>query len=160
MWIEETINVAASRERVWRLVGDPGRYPRFMADISRWERSGAKRKGLGARYQVRLHAGSADLGGEIEVVELDEGWELAWTSVRGIEHRGRWRIRDGPKGGTEVTFRLIYGIPSAGGVYLLTSLLADQLSAHVGDVAIRPVKEPSGDRPEEVLDKGGASWCT
>jgi len=137
MWIEETINVAASRERVWRLVGDPGRYPRFMADISRWERSGAKRKGLGARYQVRLHAGSADLGGEIEVVELDEGWELAWNSVRGIEHRGRWRIRDGPKGGTEVTFRLIYGIPSAGGVYLLTSLLADQLSAPLLRASVR-----------------------
>ena len=148
MWIEETVNVAASRDRVWRLVGNPARYPRFLADISRWERSGEKRKGVGARYQVRLRAGSADLGGEIEVVELDEGWELAWTSVRGIEHRGRWRLRDGPNGGTAVTFRLIYGIPSAGGIYFLTSLLADQLSAPLLRASVRRTLEALRDQVE------------
>jgi hypothetical protein len=35
----------------------------------------------------------AEIGGLIEVVEWDEPCDLAWTSVTGIDQRGRWRLR-------------------------------------------------------------------
>ncbi len=129
MWVEEKITVRATRARVWKLVGDPARHPRFIPGVTLWEREGEKRKGIGARYDIRLRIGSADLGGIVEIVEEEAGWELAWTSVRGIDHRGRWRLRDGAGGTSEVTLRVIYGIPSARRLWLLPSFLAEQVSA-------------------------------
>ena len=37
---------------------------------------------------------SAEIGGLVEVVEYDEPRDLAWTSVTGIDQRGRWRLRE------------------------------------------------------------------
>ena len=52
-----------------------------------------------------MHVGSADVGGLIEIVEFDDGRDLAWTSVTGIDQRGRWRMRETPDGRTRVTLR-------------------------------------------------------
>ena len=41
-----------------------------------------------------MRVGSAEVGGLIELVEWDPGRDLAWTSVTGIDQRGRWRLRD------------------------------------------------------------------
>ena len=71
--------------------------PRFVPAITRFERrDGDERRepGVGARYSMRMHVGSADVGGLIEIVEYDEGRDLAWTSITGIDQRGRWRIRE------------------------------------------------------------------
>ena len=43
---------------------------------------------------MRMRAGSAEIGGLVEVVEWDEGRDMAWTSVTGIDQRGRWRLRE------------------------------------------------------------------
>nr|MBA2793780.1 SRPBCC family protein [Thermoleophilaceae bacterium] len=37
MRIEEQITIAASREEVWEVLGDPVGYPRFMPGITRFE---------------------------------------------------------------------------------------------------------------------------
>ena len=70
-----------------------------------------------------MHVGSADVGGLVEIVELDEGRDLAWTSVTGIDQRGRWRLRDLDEGGTRITLRLSYGAPG-GIVGALTEQIA------------------------------------
>jgi len=88
------------------------------------DRSTAERVAVGSRYAMRMHVGAADVGGLIEIVELDECRDLAWTSVTGIDQRGRWRLRDRPGGGTTVTLRFSYGSP--GGVL---GVIAEQLSA-------------------------------
>ena len=111
MRVERTVTIRAPRERVWTHLEDPARHSRFMHDATRWERRGSRRKGIGARYSVRLRIGAAHAGGEIEIVEYEPGWELAWTGVTGLEHRGRWRLRDAPGGGTRVTFRITYSSP-------------------------------------------------
>ena len=36
---------------------------------------------------------------------------MAWTSVTGIDQRGRWRLRETEDGRTRVTLRLAYGAP-------------------------------------------------
>ena len=109
MRVEETVEIRAPRAMVWERLADPAAYPGFMSSITRLDRAGPIRSGLGARYHIRLQVRSAHAGGLIEVVEFDPGWELAWSAVTGIGHRGRWRLRDGSGGGTRVTFRLIYG---------------------------------------------------
>jgi uncharacterized membrane protein len=81
--------------------------------------------GIGARYRIRLPVGTILLGGEVEIVECDDHDEMAWHSVTGVDHRGRWRLRPSRRGnGTEVTLRLAYQAP--GGIL---GLMADYVSA-------------------------------
>src|ERR671920_1162811 len=75
---------------------------------------------------MRMHVGSAHVGGLIEIVEWDEPREMAWTSVTGIEQRGRWRLREQDDGTTLVTLRLSYSAP---GTFLST--VADVVSARM-----------------------------
>ena len=44
-----------------------------------------------------MRVGSAEVGGLIEVVEFSPDCDLAWNSVTGIDQRGRWRLRAGPR---------------------------------------------------------------
>jgi hypothetical protein len=53
----------------------------------------AQMRFLRARYRILLHVGSADVGGLIEVVEWSPIGDMAWSSVTGIDQRGRWRLR-------------------------------------------------------------------
>ena len=41
-----------------------------------------------------MRVGSAEVGGLIETVEFGPERDLAWTSVTGIDQRGRWRLRE------------------------------------------------------------------
>lgn len=120
MRIEETIDVAAPRSIVWDYVTDPANYLECMEGLTRWEVAGAIDRGLGARYRILIHVGSADVGGLIEVVEWSPEGDMAWSSVTGIDQRGRWRLRDLPGGGTRITFRFAYGV-AGGGIWGLVS---------------------------------------
>jgi uncharacterized membrane protein len=120
MRIEQTIRVDAPRSVVWDYVTDPANYLEFMDGLTRWEVAGAIDRGLGARYRILLHVGSADVGGLIEVVEWSPEGDMAWSSVTGIDQRGRWRLRDTSDGGTRLEFRFAYGV-AGGGIWGLVS---------------------------------------
>jgi acyl-CoA synthetase (AMP-forming)/AMP-acid ligase II/uncharacterized membrane protein len=126
MRIEKSTVVAASRQRVWELISRPQDYPRFMQGITRFDAEGDANHGLGGRYSMRMHVGSADVGGLVEVVEYDEPGDLAWTSITGIDQRGRWRLRETDGGDTKVVLRLSYGAPGG-----LLAAIADRLAAPV-----------------------------
>jgi uncharacterized membrane protein len=106
--------IAAPIETVWAVVSDPERALSFMSAMTRWEVAGDRATGLGARYRMLFRIGSAEIGGLIEVVEWDEPRELAWSSVTGIDQRGRWRLREAPGGRTQAEIRLAYGVAGAG----------------------------------------------
>jgi uncharacterized membrane protein len=116
MRVAAEIDINAPQHAVWAFVDDPGRYLHFMAGITRWEVVGEPASGLGARYRMLMHVGSAEIGGLVEVVEHEVDCDLAWVSVLGIDQRGRWRLR--PRGGrdgvTHVELRLSYGVAGAG----------------------------------------------
>ena len=114
MRVGAAIKIGAPPAAVWELITDPARYLHFMAGATRWEVADDGTPGLGARYRTLMRVGSADVGGLIEVVEYDEGCDLAWTSVTGIDQRGRWRLRalDGDR--TRVELRLAYGVAGSG----------------------------------------------
>lgn len=125
MRVSAQVNVLAPPEQVWEVVSDPQRVLSFMSGITRWEVAGDQPTGLGARYQILLRVGSADIGGLIEVVEWTPGRELAWTSVTGIDQRGRWRLREAGEERTQVELRLAYGVAGSG----LSGWLAEHVAA-------------------------------
>ena len=132
MRVVASTQISAPRDRVWEVVSDPARALSFMSGVTRWEVEGDQRIGLGARYRVLFRIGAAEVGGLIEVVEWDDGRELAWTSVMGVDQRGRWRLRDLPNGRTRVELRMAYGVAGAGlSGWLAERVAAPTLSAHL-----------------------------
>ena len=114
MRTQASIEISAPAQAVWDVVADPARYLEFMSGVTRWEVKGKPAKGLGARYRMLLLVGSSEVGGLVEVVEAVEPRDLAWTSVTGIDQRGRWRLRARSQGRTHVELRLAYGVAGSG----------------------------------------------
>jgi uncharacterized membrane protein len=124
--------VAAPPQRVWDSVSDPQQVLSFMSGVTRWEVQTEEPTGLGARYRMLLRVGSAEIGGLIEIVEWDEPCDLAWTSVTGIDQRGRWRLRELPGERTRVELRLAYGVAGAGPAgWIAERIAAPAVSAHL-----------------------------
>jgi uncharacterized membrane protein len=127
MRVAAKTNVLAPIDQVWSFVSDPERVLSFMSGVTRWEVVDERRTGLGARYRVLFRIGAAEIGGLIEVVEWDEPTELAWTSVTGVDQRGRWRLRELSKGRTKIELRMAYGVAGSG----LWGWIAEQVAAPV-----------------------------
>jgi uncharacterized membrane protein len=117
--------LAAPLEDVWSIVTDPARVLSYMAGVTRWEVVGDRATGLGARYRMLFRVGAAEVGGLVEVVEFDPPCDFAWTSVTGLDHRGRWRLREAPGGRARVELRLSYVVAGAG----LSGWLAERIAA-------------------------------
>ena len=122
MRVQRDIRIDASREEIWELISRPDTYDGFWHGLTRLDRKNEE-EGLGARYALRMRVGSADLGGLIEIVECDEPGDMAWTSITGIDHRARWRLREADDGRTKVTLRLSWDAPG------LLGTVADRLGA-------------------------------
>ncbi len=103
--------IAAPREEVWSYIVDPERVLEFMDGMTQWQAQGKRRTGVGARFAMRIRVGSVELGGVVEIVEFDPPCDMAWTSVTGVDHRGRWRLRHGTDGRTHVELRVTYFAP-------------------------------------------------
>ncbi len=105
-----------------------------MSGITRWELQGdgdvVERTGrleLGSRIRMLIQVGSAEVGGLIEIVEYKDRSDLAWSSVTGVDQRGRWRLRDAGSGLTRVELRYSYGVAGAG----VAGLLAERVAAPI-----------------------------
>ena len=132
MRVAESIEVNAPPALVWAHVSDPGRYLHFMSGVTRWSVDGDRATGIGARYRMLLRVGSAEVGGLIEVVEFNEPNDMAWSSVTGVDQRGRWRLRDAGNGRTRVELRFAYGVAGSGLTGYVSELVAaPRLSSHL-----------------------------
>jgi uncharacterized membrane protein len=126
MRIDCSVVIDAPREAVWDYVTDPAGIVEFMDGLTRWEVASANDRGLGARYRILIRVGSADVGGLVEVVEWDPGGgNMAWSSVTGVDQRGRWRVRPlGPER-TRLHFRFAYGVAGGG----ISGMIAERVAA-------------------------------
>ena len=124
MRIEQKVTIDAPRHLVWEYVTEPANYPVFMEGLTRWDIAGDRHTGLGARYRVLFHVGAADVGGLIEIVEWQPESDMAWSSVTGVDQRGRWRIRAKSPERSKVEFRFAYGVVGGGVAGLLTEFAA------------------------------------
>ena len=125
MRIHAPIEISAPPEAVWEWVSDPTRALHFFSGVTRWEVCSDEPTGLGSRYRMLLRVGSAEVGGIVEVIEFSPNRDRAWTSVTGLDQRGRWRLRPRPGGRTHVELRLSYGVAGAG----LFGWIAEQVGA-------------------------------
>jgi uncharacterized membrane protein len=125
MRLNESTIIAASPQQIWDYLAEPNNALHYMSGVTRWEVQGERRTGLGARYRMLLRVGSAEVGGLIEMVEFSEPNDMAWSSVTGVDQRGRWRLRELAPGRTRVEFRFAYGVAGAG----LTGWLSEKVAA-------------------------------
>src|SRR4051812_40086197 len=132
MRVEQTITIDAPCDEVWDLVTDPETYTNILAGITRFDVEGRRQRGLGARYAMRMEVGSAQIGGLVGGVGFDAPRDMAWTSVTGLDHRVRWRLRENEDGTTRVTFRLSYQSPGA-----LLGTIADYVSSPLVERTLR-----------------------
>jgi uncharacterized membrane protein len=123
--IERKVTIDAPRELVWDYVTEPANYPVFMEGLTRWEVQGDRHKGLGARYRMLIRVGAAEVGGLIEIVEWQPEGDMAWSSITGVDQRGRWRLREFSDGRTRVTFRFSYGVAGGG----IAGLVAERVAS-------------------------------
>jgi uncharacterized membrane protein len=127
--VNSQIVVRAPRSAVWDTITDAEAYLDFMAGITRWEvdDGGDSKLGLGSRVRMLIRVGAAQVGGLIEIVECSQGSDLAWSSVTGIDQRGRWRLRNAGDGLTRVELRYSYGVAGAG----IAGLVAERVAAPI-----------------------------
>jgi uncharacterized membrane protein len=123
--LNESVTISAPPELIWDYVADPTNALRFMAGVTRWEVQGSQAIGLGARYRVLFRVGAVETGGLVEVVEFDRPCDMAWSSVTGLDQRGRWRLRRLDDDRTRVEFRIAYGVAGAG----IAGLVAERVAA-------------------------------
>ena len=126
MRIDCSVVIDAPREAVWDYVTDPACVLEFMEGLTRWEVASSHDRGLGARYRILIRIGSADVGGLVEVVEWNPGrGDMAWSSVTGVDQRGRWRVRELAPDRTRLHFRFAYGVAGAG----ISGMVAERVAA-------------------------------
>ena len=145
--------LAAPIEDVWAIVTDPERVLSYMSGVTRWEVVGDRATGLEARYRVLFRVGAAEVGGLVEVVEFDPPGDFAWTSVTGLDHRGRWRLRASPGGRTRVEFRLAYVVAGAG----LSGWLAERIAAPTVSGSVRRTLQQLGRLVEQEQRRAAAA---
>jgi acyl-CoA synthetase (AMP-forming)/AMP-acid ligase II/carbon monoxide dehydrogenase subunit G len=155
MRVEEQICVDASCEDVWGLIEDFDNYDRLIAGITRWESEDKRRRGKGSRYQMRMQVGSAQVGSLIEIVEFEPPHDMAWTSITGLDQRGRWRLREQDDGQTKVTLRLSYQAPGG-----LLGVISDRVSSpmvrgNLRETLQRIKHEAEGDKSDMSDDTPG-----
>lgn len=125
MRLNESVVVSAAPTVVWDYLQDLDNYLDFMSGITRWDAEGEQSTGLGARRRMLIKVGSAEVGGLIEIVEWDPPNDLAWSSVTGVDQRGRLRLREAGTASTRVELRYAYGVAGGG----LTGWISEHVAA-------------------------------
>jgi len=120
MRIEEIVEVQAPADRVWQLIRDPAALNGLDEGLTVEPDPETPAGGLRARYRVLMHVGPVPVGSDVEIIELTQERELAWTSLTGIDHRFRFRLRELGPNRTKLVLR--FGYSSAGPVGLLADL--------------------------------------
>jgi fatty-acyl-CoA synthase len=108
--------VAATPDEVWATVSDPcvigALSDTFIVD----ELEPGTEPGVGARYRALLRVGPVPVGGNVEIIEFNPPRDMAWTTLTGVDHRLRMRLRDRSEGGTWLSIRFSYDSPGLLGV--------------------------------------------
>jgi uncharacterized membrane protein len=122
MRIEESIEVDAPTGRVWKLIQDPAALTRLDKGLTVEPDPETPKGGLRARYRILMRVGPVPIGADVEIVEFIPGRELAWTSLTGVDHRFRVRLRE--LGSSRTRFVLRFGYSSPGPLGLLADVVS------------------------------------
>ena len=109
MRVAQTIHIDAEPKETFELIGDPSRYPEFLAGLTKWKPLSDPPVGVGARYRQLMKVGSVEVGGVVEVTRWEEPICIEWTAVQGVRQSGRWLLAP-IDGTTELRFEIDYDI--------------------------------------------------
>lgn len=124
MRIAESVSVAAPAAAVWERIATPTRWPRDLGRMRCTHLNGTPEAGVGARYWLHIQVGAAEVGSLIEILEYEPHSAMSWTTIRGFEQRGHWRLRQRDDESIELTLSVSY--QASGG---LAALVTDELSS-------------------------------
>ena len=116
MRIEARLPVAATSDEAWPIVSDPCVIGTLSDTFLVEEMEPGSKPGVGTRYRALLRVGPVPVGGNVEIIEFDEPRDMSWTTLTGVDHRLRIRLRDREEGGTWLTVRFAYDSPGLLGV--------------------------------------------
>jgi uncharacterized protein YndB with AHSA1/START domain len=117
MRIETRRSVRATPAEVWEVVSDPCVIGVLSDTFLVSELEPDTVPGVGSRYRALLRVGPVPVGGNVEIIEFEPPSDLAWTTLTGVDHRLRLRLRERDDGGTWLTLRFAYDSPGLlGGV--------------------------------------------
>lgn len=117
MRIEVRRPVAATPAEAWDLVSDPCQIGGLSDTLIVEELEPGTKPGAGARYRALLRVGPVPVGGNVEIIEFDPPGDMSWTTLTGVDHRLRIRLRHRHGGGSWLTVRFAYDTPGLfGGV--------------------------------------------
>jgi fatty-acyl-CoA synthase len=111
MRIEARLPVEAKPDEVWAVVSDPAVIGALSDTLIVDELEPGSKPGIGTRYRALLRVGPVPVGGNVEIIEFNEPRDMAWTTLTGVDHRLRIRIRHRPEGGSWLTLRFAYDSP-------------------------------------------------
>jgi len=109
MRVSQKILIEATPKEIFGLVGDPARYPEFLAGMTRWKPQSDQLHGVGARFRILMKVGSVEVGGVVSVNRWDEDTCIEWTAEQGVRQSGRWLLTP-VDGGTELSLEIDYDI--------------------------------------------------
>lgn len=157
MRLSESVVVGAPKAEVWEYLSNLDNYLDFLSGVTRWEAEGELDSGCGARRRMLIRVGSAEVGGLIEVVEWDAPNDLAWSSVTGVDQRGRLRLRSAGAASTRVEMRFAYGVAGAGlAGWISERVSAPSLRRHLRMSLQGLKREVEGRRASPARERGAA----
>jgi len=109
MRISQKIRIEGSPADVFKLIGDPARYPAFLTGTTTWKPVSQQTHGVGARFRVLMKVGSVEVGGIVEVFRWEDDVVIEWAAVQGVHQTGSWALEP-VDGGTELRIELDYDI--------------------------------------------------
>ena len=143
MRVSEQITIDAAPAVVWELIREPLAYPRLLRDVTRWDPMAADGDGP-PRYRIEVRVGAVELGATVEITRSLAPSEVCWQSVEGVEHAGRWRLREQSDGRCAVSLDLSYGAPDGPLGTLADAAAKPLLRAGVRDSLTRLKAEAEG----------------
>ena len=114
MRIELDRRVLCRPSDLWPRIGDPV-WIGSVCDRLNIEPQDDEPPAVGTRYRVQLDVGPVPVGGNIEIITHDEDRDLLWTTLTGVDHRMRIRLRPDADA-TRVTVRFAYDAPGLFGI--------------------------------------------
>ena len=131
MRIEARRPVAATPAEAWDVVSDPCVIGALSDTLLVEELEPGTKPDVGTRYRALLRVGPVPVGGNVEIIEFDPPHNMAWTTLTGVDHRLRIRVRSRPEGGSWLTVRFAYDSPGLfGGVVDVVSFPTVRSAIH------------------------------
>jgi uncharacterized protein YndB with AHSA1/START domain len=124
--VARSVLIKRSPALVFERLFDPRRFPAFFAGVTRWEPLESGVPGVGARYLVLMRVASVQVGGVVRILEWDPPRSIQWTSERGVDQTGRFRVEPTP-GGSLFTIEIAYALPGARSVAWLAGRIGRRI---------------------------------